>query len=443
MRRERLWLRLTFGAVALALLVPQAFSFKDPWEGVDYGPARVTSGDEPHYLVLINSLVVDGDLDVANNYVNVHEGGNQAGENFRNGRLHHHTAWIGPNGKLVLWTDVYNLDLWKWPPNAAGHKMPDLRPGVDPAYIPTKEFSYQWPGVAFVLTPFLAPFAGTRWVEPLAIFCVWIASVLSLLAFASIARTLQVPTRTTCIALVLAFLGTPMWHYARALFSESFAIAALLWAVALFVARRKLWLAGILCGMAMLMKATFVVIIAPIGLALLWDRKWKDIVQFAAPLVVAVGVSLWLNHFMFGKWLQGPQPWLPGDLWHGAKGLLIDDEHGLLLYAPIVVSAAIGWPALFREHRRVALVALGGVVGLYGLTAPYGLWTGGYCYGPRLLLPIVPLIMLGLFMRCRGKLSWRCADVAVIGVASVFINWHGGVYYWLYWARHPLASWFT
>lgn len=442
MQRDRLWLRLTQAVVAIALFVPQTNSFEDPYEGARWMWPRVTSGDEPHYLVLLNSLVADGDLDVANNYQNVHEGGNDAGENFRNGRLHHHTAWIGPNGRLVLWTDVYFLDLWKWPPNAAGHKMPFLREGVDPAYTPTKEYSYQWPGVAFLLTPFLFPFAGTQWVEPLAIFSLWIASVLSLLAFTSIARTLQVPTRATCVALVLLFLGTPMWHYARALFSEPFAIAALLWAYALFAARKHLWLAGILCGMAMLMKATFVVMIAPLGLALLWDRKVKPVALFAAPLVVSLAISLWLNHHMFGKWLQGPQPWLPGDLWHGAKGLLIDQEHGLLLYSPVVLCGALGWPALWREQRRLALVALGGIAGLSALTASYALWTGGYCYGPRLLLPIIPLILLGLLMRCR-KLSWRCADLVLVGGFSAFINAHGAVYYFRYWAIHPFASWFT
>ena len=54
-------------------------------------PAASTADDEPHYLVLINSLLDDGDLDVSNNYASVHAGGQDAGLFYAVGRnLDHH-----------------------------------------------------------------------------------------------------------------------------------------------------------------------------------------------------------------------------------------------------------------------------------------------------------------------------------------------------------------
>jgi hypothetical protein len=43
------------------------------------GPAQVVSGDEPHYLLMLNSLLDDGDLDLSNQYAAVHAGMTAAG----------------------------------------------------------------------------------------------------------------------------------------------------------------------------------------------------------------------------------------------------------------------------------------------------------------------------------------------------------------------------
>lgn len=434
-------LRVTLAVVAVALLIPHAFSFMDP-PSDEWSLPRVTSGDEPHYLVLINSIVNDHDLDVANNYREVHEGGDSGGVNFRNGRLDHHTGWI-VNGQYRFWSQTYEMNVWSWPPNEAGHKIPNLAKGIDPSLAATYEVSYQWPGLAFLLTPVLLPFAGTRLLEPVALLCVWLAAVLAMLAFVSIARSLGAAPGAISVAVVLVFLGTPLWHYARALFTEAFAAAILLWAYALYLQGKRVWLAGLLCGGALLVKATLVMLVAPIGLALVWERRWKDTLVFGAPLVAAVLITMGINHAMFGRWLQGPQPWIPGDFVAGVKGLLVSTDHGLLPYAPVLVCAALGWPALLRAHRRAGLIALGGPLGLFCLTAAYALWTGGYCYGPRLVVPAIPFLMLGVLTRSSGPAKlWRRVDLAVLGFASVVINYRGAIHYWEYWSRHPLAPWF-
>jgi hypothetical protein len=429
-------------AVALALLVPHAFSpMLRPSD--DNGLTRVYSGDEPHYLVLINSLIRDGDLDVANNYRDVHEGGISAGQLQRGKALDHHSAWMA-NGRYVPWHHVYDIRGERWPLSAKFDPVPILNEGMDPSMAATKEYSMHWPGLALLLTPVLFPLRSTVLVEPVALLCAWVAIVLTMLAFVSIARSFGASTLTTIVAVVLTFLGTPLWNYARALFAEPFALACLLGAYALHLKGRRVWLAGLLCGMALLLKATFIMVVAPLGFALLLQKRWKDTLIFGAPLIAAVGVTMLFNHAMFGTYLQGPQQWLKGDIVTGAVGLMTSTQHGLLPFAPVAVCSAIGWPALLREHRRPALVALASVVGLYALIAAFGLWHGGYCYGPRYLVPVLPLMMLGLLTRLRTLplKPWRCADLVVLGLLSILITARGSIHSWSHWDTHPLTGLF-
>ena len=75
--------------LALLLLAPLFVSrcIEKPFS---LGLPVVETGDEPHYLVLINSVISDGDFDLANNYRDVHRGGLLAGRKFTGAPLDHH-----------------------------------------------------------------------------------------------------------------------------------------------------------------------------------------------------------------------------------------------------------------------------------------------------------------------------------------------------------------
>jgi len=252
-------IRIAIGVVAVALLIPHGCSSPESADRI--GLARVYSGDEPHYLVLLNSIVRDWDFDVANNYRGMHQGDDEAGQRFRGGSLDHHTAWIA-NGRYVSWPEVYEWYGDLWDHDAAGHPVPKLRAGFDSTFAATRETSMHWPGLPLFLTPFVFLLAGTSWLEPAAILSAWVALVLAMFSFVSIARTFGASTRATVIALVLTFLGTPIWHYSRALFSEPFALSCVLGAYALLFGPRRVFLAGLLCGACLLLKATFLMMIA-------------------------------------------------------------------------------------------------------------------------------------------------------------------------------------
>jgi hypothetical protein len=66
----------------------------------------VYSRDEPHDLALIHSLMLDFDLDLANNYDSVHHGSKQAGERFAHGLVDHHVCWY-IDGTRFVWSELF------------------------------------------------------------------------------------------------------------------------------------------------------------------------------------------------------------------------------------------------------------------------------------------------------------------------------------------------
>jgi hypothetical protein len=431
-------------AVALLLLLPHAFSSRWFPKAKQIGLARVYSGDEPHYMVILNSILSDHDLDLANNYTNVHQGGEQAGLAFRGQALDHHTSWV-VNGEHVRWPNVFEMDSSRWSYDKNHHPVPKLAEGVSSSFLPSQEYSSHWPGMPLILAPFLFPLTGTTYLEPAAILCSWIATILGMLAFVSLARSLGASTNITLIAVTLTFLGTPVWHYGRTFFTEPYSLACVLGAYALYVGGQRALLAGILCGLGVLMKNSFIVMAFPLGVYMLTRKQWRDALFFAVPIGVAVFATLLLNHMMHGNLFLGPQLWEPGNTVTGAVGLLFSTDHGLITFAPIVISALIGWPAFLRARRGEAVLFLSAFLAIFALIASFFYWHGGFSFGPRQIVPVIPFLMLGLLFRGQQQplRPWNYADIVVFGLLSLWINFLGAVPYWNYFSAHPLAKLFN
>src|SRR5262249_30427843 len=139
------------------LLLPHCFA--GPLAGTKkwhLGLPRIISGDEPHYLVLINSLIEDGDLDLRNNYSSALKGSFQAGETWAGFPLDHHTVWYQRDQRRE-WRDIYNSDQ-RWQMNEKSETLPPLKSGIAPIDENHPEYSLHGPGLAFLLAPFLYPF---------------------------------------------------------------------------------------------------------------------------------------------------------------------------------------------------------------------------------------------------------------------------------------------
>jgi hypothetical protein len=68
---------------------------------------------------------------------------------------------------------------------------------------------------------------------------------------------------------------------------------------------------------------------------------------------------------------------------------------GLLFYAPILCAAPVGFVALIRHQRwGVALVCVAAFAWLMLVNVSYPKWEGGWCTGPRFMVPAIPFTLL-------------------------------------------------
>ena len=139
-----------------------------------------------------------------------------------------------------------------------------------------------------------------------------------------------------------------------------------------------------------------------------WRRCWATITSDSAPRLTRAtapraGTSL------------------PGI---GLYGLLASPGKGLLWYDLPLILSLLGATAFFRRSRAEALCVLGLALTWVGFHAPYDFWEGGWSWGPRLLVPLLPFLVLPVapaveFLAGERQAIWRVlpALCLVLGLA--------------------------
>jgi hypothetical protein len=366
----------------------------------------VQSGDEPHYLVMIHSLIRDHDLDLANNYRAAHRGASDAGRLYAGRPLDHHTVWV-IDGVRADWRDVYDA-FGRWDRDAEGYPQPRRRRTATVDVSGRPEYSTHPAGLALLLAPVLAPVRGTpKAIESLSLLCTALVSLLGFWACRRLLRTLGADPFQTDVVSALTFLGTPLWHYARSLYTEPYLAAIVLGAFWLWLGRGAHLAAGALVGVGILMKPPFALVALPLAARAAWRRDGRALAAVSIPAIAAAGVILWQNSRFWGSPWASPQPFAIGNLAESLTGLWLGGTHGILASSPVAIAALAGWPYLLRQHPRIA-APLAAAFGLYHLLmALWAGWTGGHTYGPRLVVPVLPLLLLGVLGLLRSPLWER------------------------------------
>lgn len=214
--------------------------------------------------------------------------------------------------------------------------------------------------------------------------------------------------------------GTIALVYTRDFYADP--LLALLMALGLQLAFRptRSWKIVPVTGLAVLAKPTGIILGPILTLYIFWKtrRFWPSLLP---GLGSAAGLALYFvyNYYRFGNIRTFGQPWrfsltfVP----QGVAGLLISSGEGLLWYCPCTALAILAFFKLNRQRLEIwaqalTIVALAMMSVL--LHSLWAAWNGGWSWGPRLLLPILPGVV-ALTGTLQGRWQKLLALSAMIG----------------------------
>ena len=185
-------------------------------------------------------------------------------------------------------------------------------------------------------------------------------------------------------AILLTSVASPLGSYAAMGFSEPMQAAAL--AVTLWMALEgRGGAAGAAAGVALLTKSANLVVAPLLLVPLVRRRMWlAPAVSFG--LIAAVWLAFEIVRF--GAPLANyPNEGFTNPVWDGAWRLLVSPTKGLFLFFPAAIVAILS-----RLERPAKYAALAASAVLLLLAAAYWGWHGNEGWGPRLILPCIPLL---------------------------------------------------
>lgn len=224
--------------------------------------------------------------------------------------------------------------------------------------------------------------------------------------------------RRTALWTGLAYaFATSAWAYSRTFLSEPLSGLCLL-AAAYCVTRWRtggpawLWLGGAIAGFSLHVHALNLVF-APclLGYALAvggWRRR--------GPIGAALAFAALAGLLLLGQWLRFGDPLETGRFghysefvapWEGLAAQLIAPGRSLLLYSPALILGLFGWAALRRRLPAVTWFVVAVVAVRWLAISTRSDWFGGWGVGPRHLVPVIPVAMLGFAAACERVPTWK------------------------------------
>ena len=237
------------------------------------------------------------------------------------------------------------------------------------------------------------------------------------------------PFRAASVALAIAF-GTIVFPYSTMLFahvpSAFFLLLAFVW-----IDDHPL-LGGVAAGIAGLV--SYICIPAAIVIAVLC-RARRDLLRYIAggiPFAIVLGLY---HEVCFGSpfrtSLEVSKQFTEKDRLFGVlgyprldafRGITIGEAHGLFAGSPVLLLAIAGAVVMFRRRMMLReLAVIGGIAAIFILfNASFNGWTGGLGFGPRYLLPIVPLMAIPMLFVRVGRAG--AVVIGLLATASVVIQ---------------------
>ncbi len=219
---------------------------------------------------------------------------------------------------------------------------------------------------------------------------------------------------------------------------------------------------GVICGILPACRVTSVAFLVPFGLWVLTRSPRRAFLILAG---AAIGFLPWGAYYdsVYGSPIGPSTSQMKGSLWSAEvalplAGVLVSPGRGLLVYQPWIVLALLSLTPWVRRKEVVReginlpggweWMCLGAVVFLVGIVSAWQLWDGGFCWGSRLVVEVVPLCALlcvrpiaALSLTARGR--GVVLGLALLGLMVHVPDIYLGAFRWnaVYAKVHSIEVW--
>ena len=250
--------------------------------------------------------------------------------------------------------------------------------------------------------------------------------------------------RRTAAAMTLVYgLASPALAYQKEDFAQPLATLLVVAAVLLYLRatdarpgwRGKLWMwaVGLCVGFLVTTRSESLLIVAPVFVALAVLRaralpgsrdKVATVAAILIPLIAFVGFHLYVNHVKEGQVLalRGAFKFDLAAWLRGLTGSLASPGRGFVTFFPLALFAPRGLRRMWVGGLRMPALTFGALIVLHVmLFAGWPCWWGGVSWGPRFLVPILPIATLLAFWQHpvgeTGCRVWRCFSGSTMAAA--------------------------
>lgn len=215
---------------------------------------------------------------------------------------------------------------------------------------------------------------------------------------------------------------------------------------------KQLFFGGLLLGLALtahvsvLLFVPFFLFLASFPLFRRVSERTGEFGLRVRPLLFYLGgflipaiVLLFFNFMRFGNILETGRTVDPGAIqkfgygyfvspWTGLLGVTLSWGKGIVFYSPVIVLACIGWRLFIRREAVAAYaIILMSITRIIFIASRFD-WAGGFCLGPRLLVPAIPFLLMPLAFWSDEKIragEWgKMRPVLILGAACIIQQWY-------------------
>ena len=396
------------------------------------------TGDEPHYLLIVHSLVFDRDFNMYNNHVEGHS------RIYLDRKVNGFSGGVGLFGKYAKGKGIT----------------------ATPEYWKDKQYSLCRLGLPLLLSPFY--YLGYLWDHRIRLVVLLFLNVMTALLvwnifhltyyFVKSKSPAGAPVREKTAAIISALffgLSMPVLFYSCRIYTEVIAALLVIYTFRKIIMQktgiRDLLFMGLSIAYLPWLHDKYILFSALL-LIMFFTRfrrnlKTPALILFGAPVLVSVGFLMIYYYLLFGVFY--PINMHPGFSWtnfmNGFPGLILDQNHGLFAYSPFYLFAFCGAVFMLRLKRKDALWLAIFVLSFYIEMASFKEWWAGLCPPGRYLVPILGLLIpftAYAICCCSRRAKWLYYMLGCLSVTlGCFSMWFSGRLYKYLHPFIPYTNW--